>query len=194
MARRLPSNFSIVQQVEDEKKAPDTASETKKMTGFAGIDDVAAAAPEKASNAGIASPSRSAATSPRQRKATQEQQKEEERQKAVEEALSKVGVEMMKELAMLPYEAWAFFFSDPALRLTPQESEQLANTYYLIAKALKPEQITSLKVLLALAALQNVRIAVVKLRAHAERTEKQKKEKASLNSTLNLGDAQVSIV
>jgi hypothetical protein len=93
----------------------------------------------------------------------------------VEEALSKVGAEMMKELASLPYEAWAFFFSDPALKLTEAETKQLADSYYMIAKALKPEQMTSWKVLLALALLQNTRIVIGKLRESAKRQEAQKK-------------------
>lgn len=197
MARRDPSDFKldIVTQKEDEgKKAPDTSSETKKMTGFKDIADVAAAAPEKASSAGTATPSRSTGTTGRVKRATEEQKKEEQRNAAVEEALSKVGVEMMKELASLPYEAWALFFSDPALKLTEEESKQLSNSYYLIAKALKPEQITSWKVLVALALLQNFRICMKKLSAHSEKVAKQKAQAKAMGSTVTLEGAEVSIV
>jgi hypothetical protein len=164
--------LDMVQQKKEDPK--DTSSETKKMTGFSDIASVAAAAPS--SSGEFAAPAgRSAGKTPRTAVKAEEKKKEEEKNKLVEEALSKVGAEMMKELASLPYEAWAFFFSDPALRLTEAETKQLADSYYMIAKALKPEQMTSWKVLLALALLQNTRIVIGKLRESAKRQEAQKK-------------------
>lgn len=197
MARESPSNFKldIVSQKAEEKKAPDTSSETKKMTGFSDINAVASAAPEKASSAGTATPSRSSSATPRARQKAEETKKQEEKDKRVEEALSKVGTVMMKELACLPYEAWAFFFADPALKLDAKQAEELANSYYLIAQALRPEQLTSWKVLVALAVLQNFRIVIVKLREHTERVEKAKKAAAAMGSQVSLENAaDVTIV
>jgi hypothetical protein len=195
VARNTPSNFrlDIVSQKAEETRAPDTSSETKKMTGFKDIGDVAANAPEKASSAGVASPSRSA-TSARGKKVSAEQQKQEEKDKKVDEALSKVGTEMMKELACLPYEAWSLFFSDPDLRLTEEEAKQLANSYFLIAQSLKPEQLASWKVLLALALLQNFRIAVKKQMKHSEKVTKQKAADKAMSAISKVGEAEVSIV
>jgi hypothetical protein len=194
-SREEPSNFKldIVTQKED-KKAPDTSSETKKMTGFADINAVAAAAPDKASSSTAATPA-SRAASPRVRQKAEADKKQEEKDKRVEEALSKVGTAMMRELAQLPYEAWAFFFSDPGLKLDAKQSEELANSYYLIFQALKPEQLTDWKVLLALALLQNFRIVIVKLREHSVRVEDAKKRAAAMGNQVSLENApDVTIV
>src|SRR5260370_236394 len=166
MRRSSPDfKLDVVQQKSD---PPDTSSETKKMTGFKNIDEVAAAAPEHPTDGDFTTPAKTSqggtTTSASGKRLTAEQKKEAEKNAAVEEALSKVGIEMMRELAALPYEAWAMFFSDPQLKLTEEQAKTLSNSYYLIAKALKPEQMASWKILLALAALQNTRIVLLKLR------------------------------
>lgn len=193
--RRSQSNFNLNVVPQKPESAPDTASETKKMTGFADIAQVAASAPATPTGGDIASPrSTSSTASPRAKRQTEAQKKEEEKNARVEEALSKVGTSMMKELAVLPYEAWAVFFSDPALRLTEEEAKTLADTYYTIAKALKPEQLTSWKVLLALAVLQNFRLVIVKLRLHSENVEKAKAAARGQLDSTELADKQITIV
>jgi len=186
-----PVAFNI--DAKQEQQQPDTSSETKKMTGFRDIADVAASAPERATGADVATPAKTSTRTgtPSGKRQTAEQKKEAERNALVEEALGKVGVEMMRELACLPYEAWAFFFSDPGLKLTEQQAKTLADNYYLIAKALRPEEIMSWKVLLALAMLQNTRIVLLKLREHSERVENQKK----MQGAMDLGDGvSVSVI
>lgn len=194
MAREAPSNFKLdIVSQKAETKTPDTSSETKKMTGFADINAVAAAAPDRASKDSTATPAKS--SSPRVRQKAEADKKQEEKDRKVEEALSKVGTAMMKELAVLPYEAWAFFFSDPALKLNDKQAEELANSYFLIFQALKPEQISSWQILVALALLQNFRIVIVKLREHNERVAKAKEVAAKLGREVSLENAaDVTIV
>ena len=171
-------NFNL-NVVEQKPEVPDTSSETKKMTGYKSIDDVAAAAPSNAAE--IATPVKSSSAvasstkAPTGKRLTAEQKKEEEKNKAVEEALSKIGVEMMTELANLPYDAWAAFFGDPDLKLSAEQAKTLADSYFLIAKALKPEQMASWKILIAFAALQNTRIVLQKLREHDAKKREEKK-------------------
>ena len=171
---------TVTQKAETPSAAPDTSSETKKMTGFKSIDEVAAAAPSSASE--IASPVRStsssAATAPKPAKRQTKAEKEkEEKDKAVEEAIAAIGTDMMKELAELPYEGWAALFADPALRLTPEESKKLADSYYLILKAVRPEQLTDWRLLLLFAGLQNTKIALGKLREHNRRLKEAKERR-----------------
>jgi hypothetical protein len=168
--------------VEQKSDTPDTSSETKKMSGFSDIHSVAAAAPETVRSGDVATPTRGGPAASRGRKtkaATVEEKKQEEHSKLVEEALSKVGAEMMRSLAELPYEAWAMFFSDPEMRLTKEESKTLADSYFLIAKALKPEALADWKVLVLFALLQNGKIVASKLRERNVRQERAK---------LNAGD------
>ena len=176
MAKAKPAAAFNLEKVPQKADTPvqDTSSETKKMTGFSNIKDVAAAAPAKPSGGDVATPVRTGGRAAATRGKTEEEKQKEAKDAAVEEALSKVGAEMMRELACLPYEAWAYFFSDPQLKLTEQEAKTLANSYFLIAKALKPEEMASWKVLLALAMLQNTRIVLLKLREHGDRVKKQK--------------------
>ena len=185
--RKLPPDFKL-ETVTQKPEAPNTSSETKKMTGFSDIGTVAAAAP----SGDVATPKaiRTPGVSTKARQ-TEEQKKADEKAKLVEEALSKVGVEMMKELAELPYEAWAVFWSDPLLKLTPEESAKLSNTYFLILKAIKPEQVTDWRILLLLVGLQNTRICLSKVREHSKRVDTEKKR-----SLMNGGEnvPQVSIV
>ena len=164
------------------------------MTGFKDISAVAAAAPVSIGDSDVATPRSVSGSGAKAKRQTEQQKKEEEKNKAVEEALSKVGTQMMSELAALPYEAWAFFFSDPALKLTKEETETLANTYYTIAKALKPEQLANWKILLALALLQNLRLVIVKMRLHTENVEKQRKLMANDETKGGLQEATVTIV
>jgi hypothetical protein len=191
--RRASPDFKL-DVVTQKQDAPDTSSETKKMTGFKDIGEVAAAAPSAPTGGDFATPARTTArgaSAPAGKRMTVEQKKEAEKTAAVEEALSKVGVEMMRELACLPYEAWALFFSDPQLKLTEEQAKTLSNSYFLIAKALKPEEMASWKILLALAALQNTRIVLLKLREHSERVENKKK----MQGALDMGDGvQVSVI
>lgn len=163
----------VVPQVKDEKIAPDTSSETRKMMGFSSVDEVAKSAPKHPTSDDAARRGQRGKSLPTKR-SIEEQQKQ-EKDKAVEEALSKVGIEMMKELASLPYDAWAVFVSDPALSLNKDEQEKLANTYYMIFKSLKPEQIADWRVLLLLVGLQNGRIVLAKARQHHARIEQVKK-------------------
>jgi hypothetical protein len=39
----------------------------------------------------------------------------------------------------VPYETWSFFAHDPRLRLTPEESKELADSYYVLAQAYEPD-------------------------------------------------------
>lgn len=172
MARKPDFQLDVVPQ--KAAPGPDTSSETKKMTGFGSISDVAAAAPEKATGGEFATPKGKA--TPGKAAKTAAAAKEDEKNKAVEEALAKVGIEMMRELAALPYEAWAMFFSDPALKLDAKQQETLANSYFLIAKAIKPEAVNSWKILVALAMLQNTRIIMVKMREHNDRQKQMKQQ------------------
>lgn len=147
------------------------------MTGFSGISDVAAAAPEVPGSGDMTTPvktrGKSAAGGAKTRRLTTEELKEQEKEKLVEEALSKVGGEMMKALAALPYEAWAVFFSDPALQLDKTQQQTLAESYLLIAKAIKPDQVADWRVLVLFAMLQNGKIVMQKVRERKERQKQQ---------------------
>lgn len=126
---------------------PPTESEVKqsqmrKLGGFDSIKDVADAAPSDYATPVNASPrqsrresrtgTRSAAASKRE---IAEQAKEEQKRKAMET----VGKHYAKLLAELPYKFWAKFADDPRLSLTPEQSKELADSYYLLAQSINPD-------------------------------------------------------
>ena len=60
---------------------------------------------------------------------------EAKRQADIAAARKKIGESMMKDLAGMPYDIWAFVASDDSLSLTKDEEKELADAYYLVAQS-----------------------------------------------------------
>ena len=126
-------------------KTLDRPEEIRKMGGHDGdLDKAIANAPD---NTDIAIPSDSSPKSRRgkyskpvvpQNQAVVPTVSPEElaRQKAIADAQKKIGESMMKDVAGIPYDVWAFIASDESLSLTKEEEKELAEAYYLVSQSL----------------------------------------------------------
>ena len=127
-------------------KPEDTKTNTvTRMSGFSGIDEIASAAPSSTgsqakpldeSRATVKRGRPSAASIPAPAPQAQSDKAKEERKA---KAMSIVGEALMREIAVIPYETWAFMASDPLLRLTEAEQKELADAYFLLAQAYDPD-------------------------------------------------------
>lgn len=57
------------------------------------------------------------------------------KQAKIDLARKKIGEDMMRDLAGLPYDVWAFIASDESKSLTKEEEKELADAYYLVAQS-----------------------------------------------------------
>lgn len=115
--------------------------EIRKMGGHDG--DITAAAQDAPDNTDIPIPSSTRAVR-RGRKPSNIQPiqpiqtisaEEAAKQAKVDLARKKIGEDMMRDLAALPYDVWAFIASDESKSLTKEEEKELADAYYLVAQS-----------------------------------------------------------
>lgn len=123
--------------------APDKGTQVRNMVGYEDLASAAAVAP-----ASTARPTSTDETSSKSRRATKTAQQptapgpsaaEIAKERLRLEAMQAVGESMMKEIAGLPYEVWAFWVGNSELKLNKEETEKLAKQYYLLAQALNPD-------------------------------------------------------
>lgn len=115
-------------------KPPSTESEVRNMVEHSDLASAIKVAPTSNSPAPAPEPKRT-----RQLRTTQPQvqgptAEDIEKARRKSEAMKVVGTDFMREIAEVPYEFWAFFASDPELRLTDAESKKLADSYFYLAQ------------------------------------------------------------
>lgn len=138
----MPLNWKS--QKETEEKILNRPDEIRKMGGHDG--DLAKAIESAPDDTGIAIPSDTPAKI-RSRKPKQVYQspqpvapqispEEIARLKQVADAQKKIGQDMMKDVAAIPYDVWAFLASDETKALSKEEEKELSDAYFLVAQSL----------------------------------------------------------
>lgn len=136
------------------------------MGGFSGLQDLA---DSFVKNPPTKEPQPQTTRSSRDRKSRESQEKaEEERLKL--QAMEVIGKQLMAQIASIPYDTWAFLASDPALKLSPSEQKQLADSYYLLAQAVNPDFSKPIWIMTVIA-LQNLSLVGVRLKHLATKQE-----------------------
>src|SRR5215831_3713128 len=103
-------------------QAPDRMKEIRNLAGFNSLDDVAATAEDMVrDSAKRSAEKRSSRITPKQKEEAEAAAKAAKRQQALET----LGKFFCRELTVIPYDAWSKFYSDPVLRLTPEEAQKL---------------------------------------------------------------------
>lgn len=126
-------------------KQPNRVAEVRKMAGFSGEFDKAGENAPDSTSSEVATPTNSKPTK-RGRPANQPVAgssilNPQPSQVAIDlaaqkEAIDKIAKEMMKDVAGMPYEVWAFIAADPALALSKDEEKELSDAYFLVAQSL----------------------------------------------------------
>ena len=133
-----------------ETKATDQQTAIGEMSGFRGLEDVKRNAPVSTATAQPSTQEeiksreqgakRVATVQTKNRtKKEQELAEAEKRAKDQERALETIGKSICNKLASIPYEVWAAMAADPALKLTPDEQKELADSYFLFVQSMNPD-------------------------------------------------------
>lgn len=174
--------MSLWDKKEPATEAPSKGAEIRKMVGHEGkIENAAAAAPTSTAG-GVPSEESgnvvrrkvSTTRTPRQAAAPQFSEKDilnAEREKARQEAIQKIGEEMARDVAGVPYEVWAFVAQDEELRLATDEEKELAEAYHLVAQTLPLSTMNPLLIAALFLASRNAKIVRKKMMEHKKRLE-----------------------
>jgi hypothetical protein len=112
-------------------QAPDRMAEIRNLSGFNSLDDVARTAEDMVrDSAKRSADKRNNRLSPKQKEEAEAAAKAAKRQQALET----LGKFFCRELTVIPYDAWSKFYSDPALRLSPEEAQKLTEATFLVVQ------------------------------------------------------------
>lgn len=113
----------------DDTQQPDRMKEIRGLSGFNSLDDVAATAQDIINESARKSADRKRVT-PKQKEEMEAQLKAQKRALA----LQTLGKFFCKELTTIPYDLWAKFYNDPALKLSVVEAERLTEATFLVVQ------------------------------------------------------------
>lgn len=124
-----------------EPKQLNRPDEIRKMGGHDGSMESAIADAPDSSDIPIPSSTRSVKSRTRKPIQTSDpiidkkSQEDAARQAKIDEARRKIGENMMKDIAAIPYDVWAFIASDNSKSLSKEEEKELSDAYYLVAQS-----------------------------------------------------------
>jgi hypothetical protein len=110
----------------------------KKLTGVASLDELTNKAPTSDTETETTGRGRGR---PAKRPSVADEQRAKDTQKALELEAKKarareiVGRRLLKNVSEMPYDTWAFFLQDGALRLNEEEAQELSDIYIELASA-----------------------------------------------------------
>lgn len=122
------------EEIAQPKNQPNAAPEITGMSGFASISEVKKAAEKDSAPELQFAETRPARRSKQSQEAARLAKEAEEKQRRKEIAMQRTGRHLMSKLAAVPYDFWAKFAHDDALKLTPQEHKELTEDYILLVQ------------------------------------------------------------